>query len=75
MITASRIEIPVSAETVEWDGRNINGSPFPVGNYTFELTSYSKGEPVPLTVSAGAACMAADEDAGSGGATGPGGEE
>lgn len=39
-----RIELPVSADPYEWDGRREDGSVLPDGNYTFVVESYSGGE-------------------------------
>ncbi|NDV02546.1 flagellar hook capping FlgD N-terminal domain-containing protein [Pseudoroseicyclus tamaricis] len=39
-----RMEIPVSAEPVEWAGVDETGQPFPPGQYSFATVSYSEGE-------------------------------
>lgn len=39
-----RMEIPVTGENYEWDGRDAGGTPLPLGTYSFEITSFSQGE-------------------------------
>lgn len=39
-----RSEIPRSAEPLEWAGVNSGGTPFPNGNYTFNVESFANGE-------------------------------
>lgn len=38
-----RLDIPVSAEPLDWAGVDDGGSPFPTGLYSFEVESYSNG--------------------------------
>lgn len=39
-----RSAIPVSSEPVQWAGVGDNGTPFPVGDYSFEVESFAGGE-------------------------------
>ncbi len=39
-----RIELPVSADPMEWTGLNNIGQPFPDGLYSFEVVSSAEGE-------------------------------
>lgn len=39
-----RQSIPVSAEPIEWDGRDVNGTPLPAGIYSFGVESHAEGE-------------------------------
>lgn len=41
-----RMEIPISAEPIEWAGTAANGTPFPQGTYTFKVESSTAGEVV-----------------------------
>lgn len=41
-----RLEIPKSAEPVEWAGTSSDGTPFPSGVYTFHVESSANGEVV-----------------------------
>ena len=41
-----RMEIPKSAEPVEWAGVDASGAPFPPGAYSFRVESHSNGEVV-----------------------------
>ncbi|MDB4213377.1 flagellar hook assembly protein FlgD [Octadecabacter sp.] len=41
-----RMEIPKSAEPVEWAGTSADGTPFPTGIYEFHIESSSNGEVV-----------------------------
>ncbi|QPM91302.1 flagellar hook capping FlgD N-terminal domain-containing protein [Pseudooceanicola algae] len=43
-----RSEVPVSDETILWDGRTAGGATLPHGRYTFELENYQQGELVAL---------------------------
>ncbi|MBY5971540.1 hypothetical protein KUV28_04255 [Ferrimonas balearica] len=36
-----RAAVPITADTVSWDGRNAAGQVLPHGNYTFELENYA----------------------------------
>jgi flagellar basal-body rod modification protein FlgD len=36
--------IPVSSDTIQWDGKNAGGNTLPKGNYTFELQNYQNGQ-------------------------------
>lgn len=38
-----RIQVPISDEPLLWAGVNSSGNPFPVGEYSFYLQSYSEG--------------------------------
>lgn len=44
-----RIEVPVSAEPLEWAGVGPNGYPLPQGNYSFELVSLADGDVMGVT--------------------------
>ncbi|WP_444463596.1 flagellar hook capping FlgD N-terminal domain-containing protein [Rhodobacter capsulatus] len=39
----SRYNIPVSADSIEWNGTDAEGNPLPAGLYSFELESYNNG--------------------------------
>ncbi len=39
-----RTAIPISADPVEWAGVAADGTPFPSGNYRFEIESHAEGE-------------------------------
>ncbi|SFK90799.1 flagellar hook capping FlgD N-terminal domain-containing protein [Shimia haliotis] len=39
-----RVKIDPAAETVEWDGMDDDGAPFPEGNYVFQTQSLSNGK-------------------------------
>lgn len=39
-----RLQLPVSAEPVEWAGVSSDGSAFPVGTYSFGIESHANGE-------------------------------
>ncbi len=39
-----RLNVPITAETIEWDGIDSNRTPLPTGVYSFELVSYSQGD-------------------------------
>ena len=39
-----RMEIPVAADNLEWNGLDATGQPLPSGFYSFEVVSYSGGE-------------------------------
>lgn len=39
-----RLDIPISADPVEWAGVGSDGFPLPKGMYTFEVVSYAGGE-------------------------------
>ncbi|MBZ4022046.1 flagellar basal body rod modification protein [Rhodobacter sp. TJ_12] len=39
----ARETIPVSADSLEWDGTDASGNPLPAGNYSFNLESYNNG--------------------------------
>jgi len=41
-----RMQLPVSAEPIEWAGVDSDGAPYPPGVYAFEVVSYSAGEPI-----------------------------
>ena len=39
----SRYNIPVSSDSIEWNGKDAAGNALPAGNYTFKLESYNSG--------------------------------
>lgn len=41
-----RLAVPVSAEPLQWSGRNGTGQAYPAGVYSFELVSFAGGVPV-----------------------------
>lgn len=43
-IEVQRLNIPVSAEPIEWAGVDASGQPFPPGLYSFDIVSYTDGE-------------------------------
>ncbi|MGC1506115.1 MAG: flagellar hook capping FlgD N-terminal domain-containing protein [Sulfitobacter sp.] len=43
-----RLQLPVSAEPIEWTGVSNNGSPFPTGIYGFDIESRANGEVILL---------------------------
>ncbi|WP_444443651.1 flagellar hook capping FlgD N-terminal domain-containing protein [Rhodobacter capsulatus] len=40
----SRYTIPVSSDSLEWNGTDAEGNALPAGSYTFELESYDNGK-------------------------------
>lgn len=43
-VEVQRFDVPISADTLEWDGIDSGGYPFPDGLYSFELISSLEGE-------------------------------
>ena len=43
-----RLDVPLSADPIDWAGTDTSGAPLPAGRYTFELESFRAGEPLAI---------------------------